>query len=208
MAKFCPNCNTQCEDTASVCGACGTQMEGSVTLTKKFNNKMINMIAAVIAVVAVVVILLVLLLGGGGYKGVVKKYMKAYQKIDAKYIMDVCSEYLVEQAEEYDIDLEDSYKDMLDGLDDAAKDEYGKDYKITYKIKEAETFKGDDLEDELTDINVSDADDYIDDHKVSALVIAELEVFIEGKDGDDESDMTLYIVKENGKWKLLGEEYE
>lgn len=212
MAKFCANCGTQCEDDANVCGACGVPFEGANVANPTFDvpvtpaaksTKKVGMIVAAVAVVAVVAIAAVLLFSGGGYKSVAKKYMKGFQKMDAEILVGVCSEYLLDQADDMDTDLEDELQDALDIFDDSAKDMYGKDYKISYKIKDAETFKGDDMEDEMEDIGISDPDDVIEDYDITALALVEVELTVEGKKDDKNSDVELYIAKEGGKWKLF-----
>ena len=212
MAKFCSNCGAQCDDAANVCGTCGSALEGAPVAAPTFDapvsaeaqsNKKLGVIAvAAVAVIAVVVILLVVLLGGG-YKKTVKKFVKAYEQNESDVLEEIYSEIRFDWADDNDYDYVDSLESSVDSTYDAIKDKCGKGFKLSYKFDDVEVLKGDDMEDELEDWGYGDADDNIEDYKISAVAVVELEVTAKGDKKDKDYDLAMVLTKESGKWKVF-----
>lgn len=138
------------------------------------------------AVAAVVVVcLVVFLLGAMGPKGMAKKYMKAYEKLDSKTIVKMMYK---EQAEDYEELLEKSFEYLED-----------EDFKVKeWKITDVSEVKGNKLE--------KIQDKFDDDYDVKITKVTKVKVKVKQKVGDetDTDKEELYFGKIKGKWYLLG----
>ena len=135
---------------------------------------------------AVVVIGLVwFLLGAMGPKGMAKKYMKAYEKLDSKTIVKMMYK-----------DQADDYSDILEEAFEALEDE---DFKIKeWEITDVTKLSGNKLE--------KKQDAFEDKYDVKPSKITRVKVKVKAK-ADDKTDtekMELYFGKIKGKWYLIG----
>lgn len=239
MAKFCGSCGAQLDDSAKICGICGTPLAGVSAKTKipgineiSISPKQKEMVKkyaplAGIAIVALIVVIIIIstIAGSVGYKGAVKKYFKAYQKLDAEILYDLHSSYDEEVADFHDRDYDekdeiDNLDDYLDMFDESMKDEVGRDYKVKYKI--VDKYKLDDrdferLSEDLAKSNGAEEynekkDEYepaIDLEDIASKVMCvEIEVTVKGKKDTEEYDLELYLAKEKGGWKVIDEEWD
>lgn len=157
-----------------------------------------RLIAGTVGVVAVVV-LLILLLFVNPSKSVVKKYAEAMLDYDAKEIVSITHEDMIDYFE----DLTDKdYKDMLKDSFDLLKDS-------GYKYKEYEIdsdYKKYD-KDDVEDIAEEWDDSYGIDEKSVKAVRRYTVKFKVSKDGKrDTKKMKILVAKIDGKWYYMGEE--
>lgn len=149
---------------------------------------------------------LVLSLAGCGanssYKAVLKTMFSAMEACDAEKLLKIFPEELVEyMCEAYDDDMDDLIDDLKDSMKDNMdnwEDEYGDDIKITFEIED---------EDELDEDELDELMDYYDDYYDTDLDITEgweleIELTIEGEDDDQSEDVTVYVLKADGKWYM------
>lgn len=218
---FCGKCGTQNLDAAAFCKNCGARLNGQakpavkmetrvpenaqsqrpVVQNKRRQNKDMTKLVG-IAAVAVVFLLVFVLFGGRGYKSTIKQYFNATMDGNAKKIVKLLPNKVVDYA------LEDGgyEKDELDDLIEDVGEElqysiamldtfFGDNWKATYKIAETEKLTGDDLEDirkEYKEIGV----------RVSAA--KEVKLDLQFKYGDTEQSDTMYVdlIKVGRSWYL------
>lgn len=148
---------------------------------KAFLKKVICYAVAVV----VVIIAIVLLAGNMGPKGMAKRYMRAYSKLDDKAIIKMMYK---EEA--------DDYEDVLEERFEALEDE---DFKVKeWEIKSVKKLEGKKLE------TIQDA--YDDEYEVKVTKVVRVKVKVKTKIDDDTNTATreLYFGKIKGKWCLLG----
>ncbi|MCR5526067.1 MAG: zinc-ribbon domain-containing protein [Lachnospiraceae bacterium] len=217
MAGFCGNCGAPIEDGAKVCGNCGTpvvsvksgnidlgnQVQNSYKQVREMVKKPVNYTKYIaIGVAALVVVVLCIVAGtlisaNTGYKGTFKKYFAAVNDGDEKKAASLISDsYCYVYGSN---DLEDYLEAKFDNL----KDEYGK-YKITYKYKDVEKLKKSDLEDykDLADRLLDGVKTDFDVDSIKAVYKVDIRYNLKGKDGSTHDNVTVFAIKENGKWKL------
>lgn len=225
MAKFCGNCGARMDDSARICGYCGTplaaytpgtapgEMPGGGTADtaksnaesmKKVKKLVINIVAALLAI-AIVVTGVTVVTSFTGVKGTVRKVMKVYENYDVDAFAAVCSDVIYEMASQYS-----SYSDS-DPIEDIFDESIGNDldqieydlgygtYKISYEINKIS--KVSDRKMEALSNNLEEASidpDIIQDVRL-------VDITITAKVGRDDTtlDKTLILTKESGKWRLL-----
>lgn len=225
---FCGNCGTQVNDNESICPYCGNSMFGETpemnqvgSEKQKISPKMVGILATAIAAMLVVVVVIVCVLFSGGYKGAVKKHMKALSKGNTEKMIalempkkvweEVCDEAYDKKPEKVVSIFEKRDKAFWEALKEEGK------VKFTYEIKKSESLdKLDKLEDEVEDqYYVDDLDefkDYLDDRyddfgldadKIKKAYAVEVTYRLE-VDGDKAAhDTAVCIVyKYEGKWYI------
>lgn len=190
---YCPNCGSQVEEGALFCDSCGTKLEEeSVNVSaaegennsadviseeqapkKKFPVKALAAAAAVVAVAGVGITAL----GGRSYEKPVKDIVKLLNNetvdvekyIDAAFPKFVTNAYKNAMPLVADIDVvEDAMEEIDDSLKDIfeeMKDNYGKNAKIKYEVKDVDEMKKRDLsevEDSLDSLR-DEVKDYMDE---------------------------------------------
>lgn len=160
----------------------------------------IGIVSGVVALVAVVVVVLLFafgVLGSNSPKGIVKEYMEAAKKLDTVAMID-CKAYSKE------------YKDEIKEMKKEAKEEskeiaaMAKLMKIEYKIGDIEKASAKEQKEFW-----EDADDYdvmVDKKDVKDLRICEVTVTMSAMGMKEESEITLYVGKYKGDWKIIGSE--
>lgn len=147
---------------------------------KGFLKKVIGYCVAVVLVIVVIC----LLLGSMGPKGMAKKYMKAYEKLDSKAVLKMMYK---DQADDYEDTLEKSFEYLDDN-----------DFKIKeWEILSTKTLEGNKLEDFQ--------DDFEDEYDVKPSKVVKVKVKVKAK-LDDETDTNkseIYFAKIKGKWYLV-----
>ena len=147
---------------------------------KAFLKKVIGYVVAAV----VVIIAICLLLGSMGPKGLAKKYMKAYEKLDSKAVLKLMYK---EQAE----DVEDAIESSFEYLEDA-------DFEIKeWEITDVKYLEGKKLEDFQ--------DDFDDEYDVKPSKVAKVKIKVKAKmDDDTDTNKTeVYFAKIKGKWYLV-----
>ncbi len=230
--KFCGNCGTQLPDEALVCSNCGVKLDAPATETapaaagagvavagvvdkaKSFVGKLdmkrlLPVLIGGVAVILVVVLLAVLLGGSGGamtkpigYE--LEKYMGEFKNL-RKTKPDAVWEEIEDVKDVEDIDFEDKaeeYEETYEYYIDELEDEYGKGYKIKYKVTD---------KDELSEKKLSEWADRLcetyDDIKrkdVTAAYELEVDVTVKGPDDNKTESFDVTVVKISGKWYYMG----
>jgi len=148
---------------------------------KDFLKKVIGCVVGAVVIIG----LLFFVLGAMGPKGMAKKYMRAYEKLDSKTIVKMMYK-----------DARDDYEEILEkrfeNLDDA-------DFKIKeWTIKDVKKLEGNKLE------KMQDAFDDEYDVKPSKVTKVKIKVKSKKDDKTDTDNLELYFGKIKGKWYLLG----
>lgn len=207
---FCGKCGTKNDDSAMYCAKCGAKLKNNSDtanirpvseIQTSVKNKKIGM-AAVGAAAIVVVVLAVFLFGGRSYKAVIKQYVDNTFNADAKAIVELIPddvmEYMMEE-EGYDRDdlddqideMEEYFENTIETLDDSL----GKNWKMSYEILAVEDMKGDDLDDIK--------DSYEDaDIKVSAAKKVEVEIMITADETENSNTLDVSLIKVGRSWYL------
>ena len=136
---------------------------------KDFLTKVIGGVVAAVVVIAAIV----LVLGAMGPKGMAKKYMKAYAKLDSKTIVKMMYKDARDDAEEI-------LEKRFENLDDA-------DFKIKeWEIKDVKKIEGNKLE------KIQDA--FEDEYDVKPSKVTKVKVKVKSKKNDktDTDTMELY----------------
>lgn len=217
MSKFCNNCGSQLEDQSTFCPNCGTACEASeapaggnvvdkVTgmgkdyVAKAKTNKML----IIIPIVAVVVILGIILAFAliPTYKTPIKNYfaMQAGKASEGK-VKGMLPEEVWKYLDDQDISQKDvlkGYKKWAEDQKDELEDEYGKNFKISYKWTDKDEITGK----ELTKIKDAITGKYekIKNKDIKKAYEVDLEVTIKGSEDDDEDESTMTVVQIGGKW--------
>lgn len=214
MAKFCGNCGAQMDDNAAVCGYCGVRLEnGQVGVVKNFKvdnpekkkkiKKYVTIGASVVAVIIVISILGSIISNFTGYKGCLRKTMKAFEKSDTTAFTKIATG-IIDELDEDDADyyIENAIEYYANYVKDEFEDRVGHNYKLDYKVDEYFELEGrkfDDFIDYLEDCSHEDIDVSIDKIEIA-------EVTVIAKKGKKSRDIQIQVVmsKENGSWRLLG----
>lgn len=156
---------------------------------KKFQSLVIGI--AIIVVVAIVVLVAYL---GGGSKGAVKGFAKAYADMDAKKVVKYMNKDYLEASEDNGYDIEESLDDLFDNYDD-------NDYKIlSYEITDSEKVDKDDLEDIADDLE-DNCD--IKAKTVKAAVVYTIKFKVKDDGDKDTVKKDVTAVKISGKWYVF-----
>lgn len=206
---FCGKCGAENDNGAVFCTKCGSPINGEsmksankVTDVKvKNRNRKVGIIVAV-AVVVIAFIAIFALFGGRGYKSTVKKYFNATMKADAKAIINLIPDEVMEKAledEGYDKDeinlfVEEGEKELEKAMD-KIDDSVGEGWKMTYEITDTEDITGKDLK-EIKE----DYEDY--DIEISEAKKVEVEVTVKVKDNENSNTARLYLIKVGKNWYL------
>ena len=122
-------------------------------------------------------------------------------KATEKQIKRMYPEEVLEMWEEDADELWEEYEDEKEYIVEEYEDQYGKNFKITYKITDKEELKGgnlDELADELNyqfDIDMDDVEEAYE---------LEIEFTLKGNDDEDEYEKTVTVYKLRGQWYLHG----
>lgn len=206
---FCGKCGTENVEGTPFCAGCGADLGGGKSKSKlkvgKFNLDLKNrktLIALGAGVLALVVVL-VLLFGGNSPKKVADKFMNAYVDADAKGMMKVVHDDIIDQImEDEDMDKDD-WNDQLDELSEGLEamyeqmeDYYDGKLKLTYEVKSEKDMKGDDLD----DLKDEYEDEY--DLKVKDAKLVKVKLTVKCGDYKESETMELVVVKIGGKWYI------
>lgn len=213
-ASFCTTCGAKFEtapQTANTANAnenatilekfkANANADGVKKLTSNPNfSKYVGLGA--VALVAIILIVVLCSLFTAGYKKTLNKYYDAVEEKDGALLMECYSEYELDfVAERRDIkkkDLEKTYKATAKSSYEYYKEEYGRDFKIKYKVADKEKVEKSDLKDMEEYLQLKFDKKKL---KVSKAYLLDLEVTIKGDDDEDTEDVEVYVLKIDGKW--------
>lgn len=218
---FCSKCGKEIPDGIKFCGFCGAALTeespageaGNIGTgntayarqefvqpqgNKKSNYKIIAGI--------VIAILVICVMGSGigrrSYKQTVKDGLKSIQIQSAeKLLKQFPKEYLDYVDDTFDMsdgEFGDSVQDLLEYEDETLKEEYGKHYKIKFKITDVDKYS----KDRLDDLNQRLYDSYKFDKKKTAKAAAEVkvEITLSGSGKKDSTEYEFEMMKIGRKW--------
>lgn len=218
MSKFCGNCGAQMEDSARICGNCGTPFEGveknavpntfkvpkesKMTLEKKAKIKKGITLTVILAVVVVVAIIALNIVSNFvGYKGTLRKAVKAVNDYDIETILDVSSEIKYVSTYDDPFEIEEAILDEVSADLDYYESLVGHDPKISYKIKESYKFSERKLQGFIEELERNYS---YESYNIEDVVQVDLEIEVTGSNKRKEyNSVTLYMIKENGKWDVF-----
>lgn len=202
MAKFCSKCGNELKEGARFCSVCGNpvkqiqsgqsaataetneERQGSAVPVKKNRNLWLLAIPAAILIILLVIFGVKAVLSPAYLKPV--KYMeKAFNKQD----IDLMKKAL---PDEYAAWMTDDLEDDMFDLDS--------DYKIKIKVTDKEKIAKKDLEEILID-DYYVLDSIAEDAKAGYILEAEATLKQDGE--KDTQDITLVVVKVDGKWVIV-----
>lgn len=216
MAKFCGNCGAQSEDNAVVCGNCGAPFAAApanapeapaanpvdkLKDTMKNNNLVKYIVMGVAALLVVVLLFVGIGALAGGPEKTAKKYVKYILNEKFDKVEKLYPDYVLEQYDDMDVDIEDSAEQSYEYLDEYFDGDLD-DCKVSVDILDVDIYKkGTDALDNYID-GLEDADYEDEAEKVKAIAIVTYE--ITAKDGKDYStyEESMTLVKYKGSWKL------
>ncbi len=217
MAKFCTKCGARMEDGDRVCGQCGTPVEfigienaagGNVSVgdlgssRKTKGTKGVKWIVFIVVAIIGFVIVSNVLDNYTGYKGAVRKMVKALEKGDIETLESLTSSVAQEEQsyrdeEDYD---ENYYEDYVFGTLDKYEEKVGDIKKISYEITdelELSERQQDIIEEKLID-NFN-----MDTSSIKKIVTVDLRLTVRGEEKSSIYDVQqLYLIKESGGWKI------
>ena len=214
MAKFCGNCGAEMADDARICGSCGTLMEEVDVAPAPATKKKLTPVVAVAVVAAVAVLIACLLPAFGvvGYKKALKDYYnftckgkiseKSLIALAPKDVWDAMEDSWDEDDMDFDMDeFAENYEEVFDDMKDYLDEEYGDNWRITYKVDSKKKIKDSKLKKIARALN----DDY-DIKKSSVKKGFDLKIEWEIKGSEDDEDGKIKDVaalKIDGKWYFV-----
>lgn len=215
MSKFCGNCGAELDESANVCGYCGTSINSDSTEkigTKKIPGiktereqekiRKIKKISKLIIASVITIILVVIGINVGssfiGYKGAVGKIMNAYEDYDMNTLISMASDLHYYSADENYVD--DNFSDIVAERLNSLENSVGHNVKIDYEITdsfELPEYKLDEL--------LSQFESYgIDTSDIKKIIQVELLITAKGnKTTNTYNSDGLLLVKEKGAWKAV-----
>lgn len=137
------------------------------------------------------------------YEVALRLVMDVMYKGKSDKVADLAPKAYWEYADDYmgmsQKDAEEMIEDRWEDMEENLKDEYGKDYKFTYKIKKATKLKSD----ELTEIQESIEERYEFSTKIKAGYELEVKTTIKGSEDSDENEATYAAIQIDGKWYIV-----
>lgn len=206
---FCKNCGAQIKDGAKFCPKCGTpagntnpKAAGRTQTAKKPPYLAIGLVAAV-AVVAVIILFFVgRLIFGKGYEKPIKTLAKGIEQDDGEIIQGAFTETALDWSKEYsglssrelEKNWSSSWRYNISGED--LEDE---DIKVKYKIVDVKKLDKDDIKDLKKEQKESYG--FRDDITAARELDVVFTVYVDG-DEEEETDMTVTVIKVDGKWYI------
>lgn len=215
MTKFCGNCGAAMDNDARICGNCGTYLGevDNVTAPAVGRHKKLLpvVIVAIVAVVVALAVSLLSVLGVVGYKKAVNNVLDVIargkvteNKIEALAPKDVW-EYFEDEEDLDPDDAVDYFEEAAEDSADYLEEEYGDNWRVSYKIKDKDQIK----DSKLKKIARTLHDKYdIKKSSVKKGFDLELEVKIKGSEDEDEDDLEFAVLKIGGKWYAINYEID
>lgn len=198
MAKFCKNCGTMVKDTDMACPQCGNTVE---TPQKDAADNLFKKIGLVIGIIVLITIVANIIGANTGYKGAIKRMVKCFENNKTEKLIDMSSSIMEEYCEMMGYDEFDEYcEDQIEDARERIEDEVGSIKKITYKITSVEKAKREDLkemEETFEELGL--------DVSVKKAYEVSVSLKIKGAKGEKDDYISIIVLKEKGKWKILKE---
>lgn len=210
MAKYCGNCGTKLDDNAKVCGNCGAAMNSVMLNTPKIEYKhtdpekmkKIRKIAKRVLVAIIIVVIAIFVYHGissfTGYKGMVRKTMKAYKNYDIDMLIDMSSDMYFYCTEDF---AENYFKDSVGSDLDSYEASVGHSYKLSYEINEIYMLS-DRRFDEMID-TISGLYNDFDTGIIQKIAVADITVTAKQGSKTVDKNVQVTLSKESGTWKVL-----
>lgn len=206
--RYCTNCGGELGNT-QFCTKCGTKVESTYEETNFVNNntsshRKANKFIPIIAILVIVAIATLgfYIFGGRSYKSLVKTYVDASMKGDAKKLVALLPEgrvqYMIDSwYDDEDEIIEDLQKDLDDSLDQV-KDILGDDYRVSYNVLDERDYE----ESEFAEFK----EDYLNDYntKISAAKELTVELVVSSKGRESSKNVTFTAVKIGRSWYISG----
>lgn len=229
----CHNCHTEIDDSAILCSACGAvvkeQPEEEHTDTREKHRR--ANLRRYIAIGAAVTVLLVGVLGlwmNNTAEAVATRYVQESMEGDLKTVLSLCvgdmrnllekksteeqRKNIFQNAEEQGalVGLELSvnnfseyYKALATITQETYTQAYGEGYELSYEVRETEDMSIKEF-DAICDAYANvHADLSVDTDRLQVGKIVTVTVTVDGKDGVQSYDRTIYLVKYKGAWKVV-----
>lgn len=209
MSKFCGNCGAKMDDSATVCGYCGTAFTD--TKPKKFKyedpekkaktKNLIKKCAVVVIAVVVIAIIGNIISSFTGYKGTVRTFMKAYRTENIDTLVDMTCSFM--QDEEYINVVANRFDNKIKSDFDSYDYHFDSKYSIKYEIVDATKLSDRQAKNKIEELSYSGYFSMDDADLVKKVM--NVKVSITAKHGSDKMSVTrtIYFAKESGGWKLL-----
>lgn len=159
------------------------------------NRNLIIIIAAAAAAFLILVIALLIIFSKPAYEKPVDYFITSISTGNYKTFKKALPKYVIKELEDGYFDIEDAF----DMLNEELEDEYGRNVKVTYKVKRKTKLDRDDLD---------DAEDLIDDNydkevKVSKGYTLKIEMTVKGKKDSEKTKFEVNVYKIDGQWYIL-----
>lgn len=199
---FCRSCGAQNKDDAAFCLSCGaplssTGAEASVPAVARQAKKPNVMVIGIAAVAVVVIVALVMLMGGRSEKDVIKKLVKGINKGDAKSIVALIPDEVIEESGMTKKKMTNNLEDSLDEMRDEFDDMYDK-WSISYKILDSEDYS----KKELKNLNERYEDYYDVDIDIKAAKTMNVKLTAKLDDDTESNTVDLIVIKVGRSWYL------
>lgn len=204
---FCTKCGAQNDNSARFCIKCGEKLESTaVTVTKANPTALANLtkdkrgLITVIAGVVAVIMLFSLIFGGRGYKKTVSNFMDAFMDLDAKGMVEMMPDKVLDKVLEEQgygkNDLKFLIAELQEELDDsmAYMGMFG-ELKMDYEILGAEDVPKEDqsfLREQYSEIGV----------KISDVKVVEVEITVEVMDMTQSETVEVVVIKIGRSWYI------
>lgn len=184
---------------ADKASAAASDVMNSEAVKEVKSGKLSHKTIGIAAVAAVVIILLIVIgvAGGNNYKAPIDHAVKGIENGNYKEYLKCMPKFMSSELLEYDDDG--YFKDYFSDIKDELADEYGKNFDITYTIKDKTKIKKAKLRDIREDIE----DEFDKKVKVSEGYTLQIKLKIKGRDGADRTETSVNVYKINGKWYIL-----
>lgn len=208
MAKYCGKCGAEMPEEAKVCGKCGTSLlnggyhNQNIKLEnpkKKEKTKKKVKYAGILALIIIIIAITgKFVLNSTGYKGIVKKVMKACQSYDIDTLVDMSSDVYyygdMSMVEEY-------YQNKIGTVLDEFENTIGHEYKFSYSIEDTYNLSNRKMDEFLNKIASFNSE--VDVEAIDKVKIVSVKVTASKGDRAQTMNLDIALNKENGEWKLL-----
>ncbi len=175
-------------------------MENIKNLKSNPNKNTIVALGVIAIVAIVVVIILYNLIFAHPYKSALNDLFKGFAEGDGEKIQSAMPKCQIDYMDDNDIDVDEYFDKIAEGVQESLESEYGEDIKITYDIKEEKALKSSKCDDIKKDLK----DDYdAKGIKVSKAYKVKLKATIKGDDDKDTDTITLTVAKVDGDWCVV-----
>ncbi len=186
-------------------GAPVNGVEGVVNSFKSNPKLLLLLLIPIVVVFLIVLIIIATTVLGGGYKKPIKDFTTGYNTNNCEKMMSAMlpSDAIKEFKDELKDDDDISWKEAMDTLNEALKedkeDEYGRNAKMTIKVTSKSKVDRDDLR------TLRSYYDSMTDKQLDKAYKVKVRITVKGRDDSDTDRTSLYVVHfKNDGWKISG----